>query len=126
MGNLGEQWRGSRFPRTPQLTGEGTRGPLRSAWRLAPSILGPADALRCGLEVAQGAGDDTGMERNGDAQGGGDVTGIEKGDDGRMGWRRVAPGWSGMEQGGGACSTPPLPVTRGPEALPWLGSSLPL
>lgn len=100
MGNLGEQWRGSLFPRTPQLTGEGrgahSSGPF--TLRLAPGTeyLGPAGALRCGLEVAQGDGDNTGMERSGDAQGGGDGTGIEKGDDGRMGWRRVAPGWSGM------------------------------
>lgn len=47
---------------------------------------GPAVALRCGLEVAWDAGDDTGMDRGGDAQGGGDGTGIEKDGDAQGVW----------------------------------------
>lgn len=74
------------------------------------------------------------MERGGNAQGGGGGTGIEKkrvvtllegmaqGGDSRGGTGMVQDGTS-MEQGGGACWTPP--VIGGPEALSRLGS-LPL
>lgn len=79
-----------RIPCTPQLTWEGMRDALYRALYAPPApgteYSGRADALRCGLEVAWGAGDDTGMERDGDAQGGGDGTGIEKGGDAQGVW----------------------------------------
>lgn len=47
-----------RIPRTPQLTWEGMRNALCGALYVPPAsgteYSGPADALRCGLEVAWG------------------------------------------------------------------------
>lgn len=60
------------------------------------------DALRCGLEVARGAGDDTRMEPSGDAQSDRGGTGIEKGDDAQGGWDGAGwrlPGWHRDEAG---------------------------
>lgn len=79
-----------RIPRTLQLTREGMRDALCRALFAPPApgteYSGLADALRCGLEVHWGAGDDTRMERGGDAQGSGDGTGIEKGGDAQGVW----------------------------------------
>lgn len=53
---------------------------------LALNIQGRRMPCAAGWRWLGGAGDDTGMERDGDAQSGGDGTGIEKGGDAQGVW----------------------------------------